>query len=73
MAIDASKKAPTHWEKDIRAGGAPFMTLHEIVKKANQRLSQGAWDYLIGATETETTLKRNRMAIDALAFKARPT
>jgi isopentenyl diphosphate isomerase/L-lactate dehydrogenase-like FMN-dependent dehydrogenase len=71
MAIDASKKAPTHWEKDIRAGGAPFMTLHEIVKKANQRLSQGAWDYLIGATETETTLKRNRMAIDALAFKAR--
>jgi len=71
MALDASKKAPTHWEKDLRAGGAPFMTLHEIVKKANQRLSQGAWDYLIGATETETTLKRNRMAIDALAFKAR--
>ena len=71
MALDVSKKAPTHWAKNFQAGGTPFMTLHEIVKSAQKRLSQGAWDYLIGATETETTLKRNRMGIDALAFKAR--
>ena len=74
MALDVpTKGAPKHWEEGLRDGSnsKSFMTLHEIVKKAHERLSQGAWDYLIGAADTETTLRRNRMAIDALAFKAR--
>jgi isopentenyl diphosphate isomerase/L-lactate dehydrogenase-like FMN-dependent dehydrogenase len=29
------------------------------------------WDYLVGGTETETTLVRNRQAIDCLAFRPR--
>src|SRR5260370_5816149 len=48
-----------------------FATLHEIVKAAKIRLSPNIWDYLIGGTETETTLRRNRMALDAIAFKPR--
>ncbi len=48
-----------------------FQTLHEIVKKARQNLDQNDWDYIVGGTESETTLRRNRMALDALAFRPR--
>jgi isopentenyl diphosphate isomerase/L-lactate dehydrogenase-like FMN-dependent dehydrogenase len=48
-----------------------FATLHEIVKAAKIRLTPNIWDYLIGATETETTMRRNRMALDSIAFKPR--
>ncbi|MGD9880242.1 MAG: alpha-hydroxy acid oxidase [Reyranella sp.] len=48
-----------------------FATLHEIVKAAKIRLNPNIWDYLIGGTETETTLRRNRMALDSIAFKPR--
>ena len=48
-----------------------FVTLHEIVKAAKIRLNANIWDYLIGGTETETTLRRNRMALDSIAFKPR--
>src|ERR1044072_5424255 len=48
-----------------------FVTLHEIVKAAKVRLNANIWDYLIGGTETETTLRRNRMALDATAFGPR--
>ena len=48
-----------------------FMALHEIIQKARQKLNQEHWDYIVGATETETTLKRNRLALDCLALKPR--
>jgi len=48
-----------------------FQTLHEIVRAARATLAPGPWDYLVGATETETTLRRNRLAIDSLAFRPR--
>lgn len=48
-----------------------FQTLHEIVKAARQNLDPGPWDYLIGGAETETTLRRNRQALDAIAFRPR--
>ena len=48
-----------------------FQTLHEIVKAARQNLAQGPWDYLVGGTETETTLRRNRLALDSIAFRPR--
>jgi glycolate oxidase len=48
-----------------------FLTLHEFVKEAKARLSPGNWDYLVGATETETTMMRNRMALDSVAFRPR--
>lgn len=48
-----------------------FLVLHEFVKAAREKLSSGVWDYLIGGAETETTLKRNRQAIDSIAFRPR--
>jgi glycolate oxidase len=48
-----------------------FQTLHEIVKAARQALADGPWDYLVGGTETETTLRRNRLAIESIAFRPR--
>src|SRR6201987_3134364 len=48
-----------------------YATLHEIVKGAKIRLNANIWDYLVGGTETETTLRRNRMALDSIAFKPR--
>src|SRR3984957_3944589 len=48
-----------------------FATLHEIAKAAKIRLNPNIWDYLIGATETETTMRRNRMALDSIAFTPR--
>jgi glycolate oxidase len=47
------------------------MTLHEIAAEARRKLAPGPWGYLIGGTETETTVKRNRHALDALAFRPR--
>ena len=43
-----------------------FQVLHEIAEEACARLPRNIWDYMRGATETETTAKRNRLAIDAL-------
>src|SRR5215469_12629694 len=48
-----------------------FLNLHEIVAKARQNLNQNDWDYIVGGTETETTLRRNRMALDSIAFRPR--
>jgi glycolate oxidase len=48
-----------------------FMNLHEVVHKARQNLNQNAWDYIVGGVETETTLRRNRMAIDSIALRPR--
>jgi glycolate oxidase len=48
-----------------------YLTLHEFAKKARLKLSPFVWDYLYGGAETETTLRRNRMAIDSIAFRPR--
>ena len=48
-----------------------FLTLQEIVAAAQRNLPPGPWSYLIGGTETETTVKRNRHALDAIAFRPR--
>ena len=48
-----------------------FQTLQEIVAAARSNLAPGPWSYLIGGAETETTVRRNRMALDSLAFRPR--
>lgn len=48
-----------------------FQNLHEIVRRARQNLNQNNWDYIVGGTESETTLRRNRMALDSVAFRPR--
>ena len=48
-----------------------FVSNEEIVQEARRRLDQGAWDYLVGGSESETTLRRNRLAFDQVAFRPR--
>jgi glycolate oxidase len=55
----------------ISAASNDFQNLHELVAKARANLNQNAWDYIVGGTETETTLRRNRMALDEIAFRPR--
>ena len=46
-------------------------TLHEIVERARRRLPEEIWNYLVGGAESETTLRRNRQALDSIAFRPR--
>ena len=46
-------------------------TLHEIVEQARGRLRDGVWNYLVGGAESETTMRRNRQALDSIAFRPR--
>jgi isopentenyl diphosphate isomerase/L-lactate dehydrogenase-like FMN-dependent dehydrogenase len=48
-----------------------FLTLQEIVAAARRNLAPGPWSYLIGGAETETTVRRNRQALDTIAFRPR--
>ncbi len=48
-----------------------FQNLHEFVTQARTNLNRNHWDYLIGGSETETTLARNRLAFDAIGFRPR--
>lgn len=48
-----------------------FLNLHELVAKARANLSQNNWDYIVGGTETETTMLRNRLALDSIALRPR--
>ena len=56
---------------ELGASGEEFQNLHEFVRKARAKLNQNAWDYIVGAAETETTMRRNRMALDEIAFRPR--
>lgn len=48
-----------------------FATVEPIILEARKRLAQGAWDYLVGGSESETALRQNRAGWDRLAFKPR--
>jgi len=50
---------------------ADFVSNEEIVLAARRNLSQAAWDYLVGGSESETTMRRNRLAFDKVAFRPR--
>jgi glycolate oxidase len=48
-----------------------FLALQELVEAARRNLPPGPWSYLIGGAETETTVRRNRLALDSIAFRPR--
>ncbi len=56
---------------DTATAPGDLLNLHEIVAKARQNLNQNDWDYIVGGAESETTLRRNRMALDAIALRPR--
>ncbi|MCG8650813.1 MAG: alpha-hydroxy-acid oxidizing protein, partial [Pirellulales bacterium] len=47
------------------------MVMHEFVAPARKTLSDEHWDYLMGGAETETAYRRNRVALESLAFRHR--
>ena len=48
-----------------------FLTLQEIYLAAKRNLAPGPWAYLMGGAETETTVLRNRRALDEIALRPR--
>jgi len=48
-----------------------YPTLQSLVTEAHRKVDEPAWDYLVGGTETETTVARNRLAFDQLALRPR--
>lgn len=48
-----------------------FVSLQEIVHTARRNLPQHLWDHLSGGSDSETTLCRNRQALDSLALRQR--
>jgi isopentenyl diphosphate isomerase/L-lactate dehydrogenase-like FMN-dependent dehydrogenase len=65
------KSSPQPTAAQDRAAATEFLNLHEIIAKARQNLNQNDWDYIVGGAESETTLRRNRLALDSLAFRPR--
>jgi glycolate oxidase len=58
-------------DAELEAARDQFHVLHEVVKAARANLDRNIWDYLRGGTESETTVKRNRLAFDRIAFRPR--
>jgi isopentenyl diphosphate isomerase/L-lactate dehydrogenase-like FMN-dependent dehydrogenase len=48
-----------------------ILTTTELVALAKKRLPDAAWDFVVSGAETETTIIRNRHALDAIAFRPR--
>jgi isopentenyl diphosphate isomerase/L-lactate dehydrogenase-like FMN-dependent dehydrogenase len=49
----------------------PFVTLPELRRAARRALPPEVWDYVSGGAESETTLRRNRAALQCYAFRPR--
>ena len=57
--------------KHLHEPAGDFQCLHEFIPAARAKLSDHTWGYLVGAAESETTLRRNRLALDSLALRPR--
>jgi isopentenyl diphosphate isomerase/L-lactate dehydrogenase-like FMN-dependent dehydrogenase len=68
---EATPIRPARKNMELGASNEKFQNLHEFISKARANLNQNAWDYVVGGAETETTLRRNRMALDEIAFRPR--
>ena len=71
VAKSAEKEAPRKYPKINEADAQNFVSLQEIVAKARKNLSQDLWDHLSGGSDSETSLWRNRQALDSLALRQR--
>ncbi len=48
-----------------------YRALQELAAQARQNLDRNTWDYLIGGSDTEASVKRNRYGLDAWVFRPR--
>jgi len=65
------KEAPRKYPKINERDAEGFVSLQEVVAKARKNLSQDLWDHLSGGSDSETSLWRNRQALDSLALRQR--
>lgn len=70
-AAHAARASPRARRPGTKKRAADFQTLQEIVTAARRNLSRELWDHLNGGSESETTLRRNRQALDSLALRQR--
>jgi glycolate oxidase len=66
-----SEGRPTMNDEAKQSEVAEILTTTELIALAKARLSAPAWDFVVGGAETETTILRNRYALDAIAFRPR--
>jgi isopentenyl diphosphate isomerase/L-lactate dehydrogenase-like FMN-dependent dehydrogenase len=45
--------------------------MHQLVQAGHAKMKPIAWNYLLGCSDTETTMRRNCQALDSIAFKPR--
>jgi len=48
-----------------------FETNQEIIVRARRNATGAVWDYIAGASESETAMRRNRQALDSIALRPR--
>ncbi len=48
-----------------------ILSNEEIIQAARRNVTQASWDYMVGASESETAMRRNRQAFDRIAFRPR--
>src|SRR5919109_4132235 len=71
VRTDECLRQRSAWDKGGQQVSLDFVSNEEIIQEARRRVNQGAWDYLVGGSESETTLRRNRLAFDRIAFRPR--
>jgi glycolate oxidase len=73
MAKARSTRKPTErrYPQINERDAEKFVSLQEIVSTARRNLPQDLWDHLSGGSDSETTLCRNRQALDSLALRQR--
>src|SRR5919202_2189281 len=55
----------------VRPAGVDLLTLSEFEVRARQALPAPIWEYVDGGSGSETTMRRNRRALDRLAIEQR--
>ena len=64
-------EAPRKYPRIDERAAENFVSLQEVVATARRNLPQDLWDHLSGGSDSETTLLRNRQALDSLALRQR--
>jgi isopentenyl diphosphate isomerase/L-lactate dehydrogenase-like FMN-dependent dehydrogenase len=67
----AKRKATAKRAVTKQVPNEEILTTTELVALAKKRLPEAAWDFVVGGAETETTIIRNRHALDSIAFRPR--
>jgi isopentenyl diphosphate isomerase/L-lactate dehydrogenase-like FMN-dependent dehydrogenase len=70
-AVPAARPAAELDRRPSRNNASEFMTLQEIAIAAQRSLSRVLWDTLCGGSDSEATLRRNRLALDSLTLRQR--